>query len=118
MSAPTVSAGNAQIVPNNQPLVLTGTVSPGSSPLVKWGWSQISGPDCIIIGTNSGPADLESSSSNAIVIVYELSPGTYVFQFSAQDELANVSTSNVTIIVTSVDVPLFIPLTPHDEEFV
>lgn len=109
MAAPTVSAGSAQAITSSQTLTLTGIVQPGTAPLIGWGWSQVSGPPCIIVSASAPYNSSYEKSSDAIALVYELSAGTYVFQFSATDQVFATSTSTVTITVSSDGGTQYIP---------
>jgi hypothetical protein len=98
MSNPTVNAGADQAVTDANVLVLTGLVSQGTYPLTYWIWTKDSGPDCAF-----------TASTSAINQVYELSAGTYVFRFTAYDQLNNSSSDTVSVTVTHTTGPLYIP---------
>lgn len=106
MAAPTVNAGVDQTGNDATVLLLTASMYAGSAPIKAYGWTQVSGPDCTM-----------TNPSGAITPVYELSSGTYVFQFSAEDQSNNTSTDTVQVTITHTSGPIYPPKEPYPYNF-
>lgn len=94
-----------QSVTDAQTLVLSASVAFGTYQIATqfmdpypYLWTQVSGPACTLLNPTS-----------AVCAVYELSAGTYVFQFTAVDAQANSSSVQTTITVASGGGPIYIP---------
>jgi hypothetical protein len=96
---PVVNAGKdrADTLPQNS-LLLTGSVTAGSSPIVATVWAQLSGPNSAGI---SAPANVSTTISNLVV-------GTYLLSLTATDSLGTTVADSVYVVVSPVPPPSLI----------
>lgn len=93
---PSVNAGIDQTINYVGVVGLNGTVVAGSSGVIITSWTQLSGPNTVIIN-NSGLATTFFSNYNV---------GTYVFQLCAQDVNGNIVVDTVTY---TINIPVNTP---------
>lgn len=98
MSLPTVNAGVDLTCTTGQVPVLTAFYTMTTNPITRLLWTQVSGPDCTI-----------TNASQALAPIYELSAGTYVFQFAVTDNQLQIATDTVQLTVSSSGGPIFVP---------
>lgn len=94
---PTVSAGTNQVL--QLPLVsislnATATAAPGNT-IVATAWTQVSGPSAVIV----------SAGNLATLVIGINTAGTYVFSFTATDNLGVSASSTVTVVVNPLIPP-------------
>lgn len=106
MATLTASAGSDASTTTGSVPLLTASYTVGPNPLVSMVWTQVSGPDCIL-----------SNPTGAITPVYELSNGTYTFQFTVKDNQNNVVSDQMVLTVTSSGGPVYLPKTEYPYNF-
>lgn len=101
MANPTTNAGIDQTTTDGVPLLLTGQFTQGTLPIKEVIWTQVSGPNCVMI-----------NPTRAVNQVFSTSAGTYVFAFTAYDTVNASGTDTVSVTITHDTGPIY-PTSTH-----